>query len=119
MPTAYSGNVAYGIQTMGEPVSLVQEAAGTWDTATQTHHSGAVTTTNTYAIARPVVEGVDGVTVREGDLEVWLSKDLLDVSSVTPQVKDQLIFGASKLIVLRVTTNNVMGYYRLRARGVE
>lgn len=104
---------------MGEPISLVQEATGTWDTATQTHHAGAVTTTETYGIPRMMVQAVDGPTVREGDLEVHLSKDLLDAVNVVPRVKDQIVLGTSRLIILRRTTNNVMGYYKLMARGVE
>jgi len=119
MPSWAADEVAKGVIAMGEPISLVQQSAGFWDTATQTQHLGTATTIQTYGITRMMLRGIDGVTVKAGDLEVWLGKSLLDAEGAVPVNGDQLILGSSKLIILDFTTNNVMGYYHIRARGVE
>lgn len=118
MPT-YAQDIAAGIQLLGEELSLVQQAEGTWDTATQTNHAGAITTTSTYGVILSDVEGDAGVDVRADALEIMLSKSALDGSSVTPQIGDKLVFGTTRVVILSIQSNAVMGYYHVRAKGVR
>jgi len=116
-----SSTLASVIRFGSEVLTLRQEAAGTLDIATQTHTPGATTATSTYGLVALVERGVDGVTVKSGDLEVWLPRDPLAAASIVPAIGNTITRNASnqKLTILEVEDGLVTGYYRARARVAQ
>lgn len=117
MSEGLARSVRNAIRGRGETLSLIQTSAGTWTTATQTMTTGTLTTTSTMGIGRLMVRGIDGDSVRAGDMEVWMSKLDLDAASVTPTVGNHIILGTTKLVLLEVSARAPAGYYYCRARA--
>jgi hypothetical protein len=109
-------SVASALRSAGEAVT-VRRIATTFNTTTQTSTVLSTTNVETYAVAQLIETGVDGVSVKRGDLEVWLAKVNLDLNDFTPAVGDYLIRGSQVLVVLDTEVQAVAGYYRLRARA--
>ena len=64
----FANTVASCMRMGSEALILRQQAAGTFNVATQTTTPGATTDTATYGIVDLIETGVDGVTVIRGDL---------------------------------------------------
>lgn len=112
----FDSTIAAALRHGGETLTLRQIAAGSFNTTTQIRTPGATTNTSTYGVVRLVEQGIDGVTVKRGDLEVWLPKVALDLDSVTPAMGDFLVRGSQVLVILELETH-ALGYYRARARA--
>lgn len=117
MSTALAASVANGIRIAGEALTLRQLADGTFNVSTQTRTPGAATNTETVGLVELVEKGIDGVTVKSGDLNVWLPKLELDGWGVTPVIGNYILRGSQELVVLEVETGAVAGYYRCRSRA--
>ena len=115
------GEVAGALRELGEDVTLRQETSGSFNTTTQIWTSGSNVDTATFGRLRVITEGVDGMTVKSGDLEVWLPRRPLADASVAPQVGDVLIRASNseQLRIVEVQNEPVGGFYRCRARGVS
>jgi len=113
--------IAGVLRDVGEEITLRKEVGGSFNTTTQAWTAGSQRYLATYGRLRSVTQGVDGMTIKRGDLEAWLPRRPLAAAAWVPAVGDVLIRegNSEELRILEVSDEPVAGFYRCRARGVS
>lgn len=111
------GLVSGLIGLTGESLTVIHETGGTFSAANQALTGETTTSMTTIGVVRLVTQGIDGVTVQRGDLEVWIAApdvDSLDIGDVIVRESS-----SEKLTVLEVEHAMPFDYYRALCRGAK
>ena len=102
-----------------EALVWISVGSGSFDPATQVGTPGATVEHALAGVFQLVEEGIDGVTVRRGDVEIFLAAIPIEQAGFTPRIGDR-VRRSSNGTVLTVTELEhapLFGYWRVRARA--